>query len=312
MNIHQLEYIIAVDRFKSFTKAAEHCHVTQATLSAMVKKLEEELDVVLFDRKQNPILTTDIGLDIIKESQLITSHSNLLKEKAKKGNTIIEGKIKIGIIPTIANSLLPKVIKKLITAYPKLHLEIIEITTNNIIKQLKEGSIDVGIMATPSNNEEIEEDILYYETLLVYGEISKKKKYLIPEEIKDHKIWLLEEGHCLREQFINLCSLKKKDLFPNNFSFEANSFDTLLNMVDEFGGLTLIPELYYQTLPANKKKKVSFFNSPVPVREVSMVYYRPYAKKRIISAVADVIKDVITKTLISNNYKNKELTIVDI
>lgn len=312
MNIHQLEYIIAVDRFKSFTKAAEHCHVTQATLSAMVKKLEEELDVILFDRKQNPILTTDIGLDIIKESQLITSHSSLLKEKAKKGNTIIEGRIKIGIIPTIANSLLPKVIKKLITAYPKLHLEITEITTGNIIKQLKEGSIDAGIMATPSNNEEIEEEILYYETLLVYGEISKKKKYLIPEEIKDHKIWLLEEGHCLREQFINLCSLKKKDVYPNNFSFEANSFDTLLNMVDEFGGLTLIPELYYQTLSTSKKKKVSFFNSPVPVREVSMVYYRPYAKKRIISALADVIKRVITKTLISNNYKNKELTIVDI
>lgn len=312
MNIHQLEYIIAVDRFKSFTKAAEHCHVTQATLSAMVKKLEEELNVILFDRKQNPILTTDIGLEIIKESQLITSHSSLLKEKAKKGNTIIEGRIKIGIIPTIANSLLPKVIKKLITAYPKLHLEITEITTSNIIKQLKEGSIDVGIMATPSNNEEIEEEILYYETLLVYGEVSKKKKYLIPEEIKDHKIWLLEEGHCLREQFINLCSLKKKDVLPNNFSFEANSFDTLLNMVDEFGGLTLIPELYYQTLPATKKKKVNFFNSPVPVREVSMVYYRPYAKKRIISAVADVIKSVIVKTLITNNYKNKDLTIVDI
>lgn len=312
MNIHQLEYIIAVDRFKSFTKAAEHCHVTQATLSAMVKKLEEELEVIVFDRKQNPILTTDIGLEIIKESQLITSHSSLLKEKAKKGNTIIEGRIKLGIIPTIANSLLPKVIKKLIVAYPKLHLEIIEITTSNIIKQLKEGTIDVGIMATPSNNEEIEEEILYYETLLVYGEISKKKKYLIPEEIKNHKIWLLEEGHCLREQFINLCSLKKKDVLPNNFSFEANSFDTLLNMVDEFGGLTLIPELYYQTLPANKKRKVSFFNSPVPVREVSMVYFRPYAKKRIISAVADVIKNVITKTLITNNYKNKELTIVEI
>lgn len=312
MNIHQLEYIIAIDRFKSFTKAAEHCHVTQATLSAMVKKLEEELNVIIFDRKQNPILTTDIGITIINEAQIITSHSYILKEKVKKGNTIIEGKIKIGIIPTIANSLLPKVIKKIIVAYPKLHLEIIEITTSNILKQLKEGTIDVGIMATPSTDEEIEEELLYYETLLVYGAISKKKKYLIPEEIKDHKIWLLEEGHCLREQFINLCSLKKKDIFPNNFSFEANSFDTLLNMVDEFGGLTLIPELYYQTLPTSKKKKVSFFNSPVPVREVSMVYFRPYAKKRIILAVTDLIKSVITKTLITNNYKNKDLTIVEI
>jgi LysR family hydrogen peroxide-inducible transcriptional activator len=312
MNIQQLEYIIAVDRLKSFTKASKYCHVTQATLSAMVKKLEEELGVIIFDRKETPILTTDIGLQLLKEAIIITEHARILKNKVKDEKIEIEGTIKMGIIPTIANSLLPKIIKPLLEAYPKLRLEIIEITSQNIIKQLKEGSIDLGIVATPISNEEMEQEILYYETLLVYGNVDKNKKYLIPEEIKNHKIWLLEEGHCLREQFLNLCSLKKKEMMPNNLSFEANSFDTLLSMVDEFGGLTLIPELYYQSLPAERKIKVSFFNVPVPVREVSLLYYRPYAKKYIISAIAALIQKLIVETLISNNHKNKELTIVKI
>ena len=312
MNIQQLEYLIAVDRLKNFTKAAEVCNVTQATLSAMVKKLEEELGVIIFDRKANPIHTTEIGQTIIEESKIIIAHCTLLKEKAKSQSDKIEGKIKIGIIPTIANSLLPKIIKSLLTTYPQLHVEIVEITTQNIIKQLKEGVIDVGIVATPSAEENIEEEILYYETLMVYGDVGKKTNFVIPEEIKNKKIWLLEEGHCLREQFVKLCALKKKDLMPNNFVFDANSFDTLLNMVDEFGGLTLIPELYYQGLPKERQEKVSFFETPIPVREVCMIYYRPYAKQRIVMVLADFIRNIINKNLMSKQYKNTELVIAKI
>jgi len=312
MNIQQLEYIIAVDRLKSFTKAAEQCNITQATLSAMVKKLEEELGVMIFDRKQTPILTTDIGLHIIKEAYIIVEHSRILKEKAKNEKASIEGSLKIGIIPTIANSLLPKIIREILEKYPKLSLEVVEINTHTIIEQLKDGKIDAGILSTPIENGEMEEEVLYYETLIVYGEIDGAKQYILPEEIKNHKIWLLEEGHCLREQFINLCSLRKKEIEPNNFIFEANSFDTLLNMVDAFGGLTLIPELYYHTLSEVRKKKVSFFRSPFPVREVSLVYFRPYAKKQIILVISDLIQKTITKDLLSSNYKKNELTIVGI
>ena len=312
MNIQQLEYLVAVDRVKNFTKAAEVCNVTQATLSAMIKKLEEELDVIVFDRKAKPILTTEIGQIIIEESKNILAHCALLREKAKGKSDKIEGRVKIGVIPTIANSLLPKIIKSLLTTYPKLHVEIVEITTQNIIKQLKEGSIDVGIVATPNAEENIEEEVLYYETLMVYGDVDKKTSYVIPEEIKNKKIWLLEEGHCLREQFVKLCALKKKDLMPNNLVFDANSFDTLLNMVDEFGGLTLIPELYYQSLPKERRDKVSFFEPPIPVREVCLVYYRPFAKQRIVTVLADFIRNIINETLMSKQYKNTELVIAKI
>jgi LysR family transcriptional regulator, hydrogen peroxide-inducible genes activator len=311
MNIQQLDYIIAVDRFKSFTLAADYCHVTQATLSAMIKKLEEEFGVIIFDRKCNPILTTEIGHIMIEKAKAIAFHVQSLKDAVQSENIAVEGSLRIGIIPTIANGLLPKVIKPLLESYPKLHIEVIEITTQHILKQLKDGSIDLGIMATPIKNEDIECEVLYYEPLLVYGEISKKKKYILPSEIKNHKIWLLEEGHCLREQFINLCSLRKKIAIPTNLSFEANSFDTLLNMVDEFGGLTLIPELYFQSLSSERKKKVSLFNNPVPVREVSLIYFRPYAKKNSINAVASCIKTVLAKTF-ECVQKGRDMSIVKI
>jgi len=310
MNFQQLEYIAAIDQLKSFSKAAEHCNVTQATLSAMVKKLEIELDVILFDRKAYPIITTDIGKEIILQAKKVLHESQELKNMAQTAKQKVEGSIKLGIIPTVANSLLPKILKLIFSKYPALSIHIIEITTQNIVRQLKEGNIDIGILATPLQIEEIEENILYYEALMVYGSFDAEKQYLLPEELKEHKIWMLEEGHCLREQFIQLCSLKEKKVEPYNFHFEANSFETLLNLVDEFGGLTLIPELYYQTLPEAKKQKVRFFKSPIPVREISLTYFRPFAKHRIIDVLTAEIKAIIGQDLLSNLYPKNDLVIV--
>lgn len=312
MNIQQLEYIVAVDQFKNFSKAADHCYITQATLSTMIKKLEEELNVVIFDRKNNPVLTTDEGKVIVAQAVKILQETYYLKEIAKNNSNDITGTIKIGIIPTIANSLLPIVLMPLLKKFPDLMIEMSEITTNNIIKQLKEGSIDMGILATPLETEEIEEEILYYETLMVYGNFDKDTQFVIPEDIRRHKIWLLEEGNCLRNQFINLCSLKKKEDMPSNLKFDAHSFETLLNMVDQLGGLTLIPELYYQSLSDERKGKVIHFKSPIPVREVSIVFYRPFAKKSTIEAIAKEIKVLIQPKLSTGQYKNSELDIVKI
>jgi LysR family transcriptional regulator, hydrogen peroxide-inducible genes activator len=312
MNLQQLEYIVAVEQFKNFSRAAEYCHVTQATLSAMVKKLEEELELTIFDRKANPIIPTDSGKIILEEAKKILLHSQLMRDKAKSIQGKIAGKLKLGIIPTIAGSLLPKIIRLITTNHPELKLEIHEITTQNIIKQLKDGQIDAGILATPLDEDAIEENILYYEALMVYGNFDAAKQYLMPEEIRENKIWMLEEGHCLREQFINICNLKKKENQPKNLKFEAGSFETLLAMVDEFDGLTLIPELYYQTLSEEKKKKVRNFIAPIPVREVSMVFYRPFAKLRIINTISEEISALISKDLISGSYKKSELAIAKI
>jgi LysR family transcriptional regulator, hydrogen peroxide-inducible genes activator len=309
MNLQQFEYIVAVDKYKSFSKAAESCYVTQATLSVMVKKLEGELGLVLFDRKTNPIITTECGKEIIGEAHKILFHSHNVKQLASLLKGKIEGELRIGVIPTIAGNLLHRVIPSFIGKYPGLELFIAEITTANIINQLKTGELDVGIVSTPLGKEEIEEDILYYEKLKVYGAPSGDKKFLIPEEISEENIWLLEEGNCIRDQAVNLCSINPGKI-KSNLHFQPNSFECLLNFVDEFSGLTLIPELYCMDLPAEKKGKVTDFKTPFPVREVSMVYYRPYAKQRLVNALSEEIKRIIPPLLETSRLKNSEMRIV--
>lgn len=311
MNLQQLEYIIALDNYKSFSKAAEACFITQATLSTMVKRLEEELDVVLFDRKTNPIITTDCGKEIIEEAKKVVFHKNYLVELAHQVKGKIEGEIKIGIIPTIASNLLHRILPVIFHKYPNLRIRIEETTTQNVLDKLKKMEIDVGIVSTPLNHSEIEEEILYYEKLLVYGDNQKNRNYRTPKEIDVEKLWLLQQGNCITDQIIDLCSLNNKMVYEK-LKFQPNSFETLLNLVDEFNGLTLIPELYYLDLPLAKKEKVSDFKSPFPVREISLVYHRPFAKLRLINALSIEIRNIILPFLQTSKLKNKDMQIAKI
>lgn len=309
MNLQQIEYIVALDTHKSFSKAAEACYITQATLSTMVKKLEEELGMVIFDRKTNPIITTDCGKEIIDEAKRILFHSNNIKDLPSKLIGKIEGELKIGIIPTIASNLLHRIIPKLLKKYPHLKLVIQEITTSNIINQIKTGEIDVGIVSTPLPKNDFEEEILYYEKLMVYGNIKNTQiKYLSPKDIAYEKIWLLEQSNCLSDQIMNVCSLSPKKINAN-LDFKPNSFDSLINMVDNTNGLTLIPELYFMDLSKEKKTKVIDFKPPYPVREVSLIYNRPFAKLRLINALGDEIKQTVSPILQTRKLKNKEMLI---
>ena len=221
----------------------------------------------------------------------------------------IEGELKIGVIPTIASNLLHRFLPNYVDKHKKLKIGIEEITTQLIIEKLKLGILDVGIVSTPLNMDELEEDILYYEKLMVYGNLNEKKlKFLKPNDISTEKVWLMEEGNCITDQIINVCALKNKSL-SSNLNFQPNSFNSLINMVDNLKGITLIPELYYLDLPENKKALVKDFVSPFPVREISLVYYRPYAKLRLIKSLKYEIINTIKPILESNNLKNNEMII---
>lgn len=312
MNLQQLEYIVAVDQLRSFSKAATLCNVTQATLSSMVKKLESELELVIFDRKAKPVLTTDCGREIVHEAKKVLLHVNELQDLARTVKAHIIGEVNLGIIPTIASALLPRILSPLMKAYPELHLNITEQTTETIISNLKTGKLDMGIIATPWPDASLEEMILYYEALWVYGGKENGQTYLTPEDIQHEQVWLFEEGHCLRDQFINLCSLTPRESALGQFRFQANSFDTLLNMVDSYGGLTLLPELYCETLSEERRKKIRHFSSPIPVREVSLVFYRPFARHRLNQAIGDSIKGILEGELSTANYPASELVIAKV
>jgi LysR family hydrogen peroxide-inducible transcriptional activator len=293
VNIQQLEYILAVDQFKSFSKAADYCHVTQATLSAMVKKLEEQLDIVIFDRKANPIATTENGREVLVQAQQVVAHANALLSSSKAINQKIEGKVKLGIIPTIASSVLPLIMKPLVEKYPLLHLEIHEVTTNQMIKDLREGKLDVGILSTPIASTDLETQILYVEDLRLYGYLSGGKQQISQSALSQQRIFLLQEGHCLRDQIIQLCDLKKSKSLPANLSVESNTFDTLLNLVDTFQGMTLLPSLYVQQLSEGRKKHLLEISDGTLRREVSICYYRPYAKWNIIRRLQAEITEYV-------------------
>ncbi len=312
MNLQQLEYLVALDNLKNFSKAAEACFITQATLSTMVKRLEKELNLVIFDRKKNPIVTTECGLEIINEAKKALFHINRIKEMPSEIKGKIEGELVIGVIPTIAGNLLHRILPHYIKKYPKLKIRVQELTTEFIEDKLKKGLLDVGIVSTPLKNEELEEEILYYEKLKVYGNIKESKvQYLRPKDLVSENVWLMEEGNCITDQIKNVCALKNKPKNPN-LNFQPNSFDSLINMVDNLHGITLVPELYYLDLPTEKKKLVHDFISPFPVREVSLIFHRPYAKSRLIQSLKNEIIQEIKPILESSKLKNNEMIIAKI
>ncbi len=312
MNFQQLEYVIAVHEQKQFSRAADTCHITQATLSSMIKKLEEELKIVLFDRSRQPVVTTEEGLKFVLKAKKILALQSELFQLEPDQNTELTGKIRLGVIPTVANSLLPLILPSIIKKHPQLEIVISEVTTVEIKEQLKADKIDAGILATPVNDETLEENILYYEAMMVYGVNGKEKKFLSSADIKNEKIWLLEEGNCFRNQSITLCNIQEKSNQPNNITFKGSSFDTLINLADKFGGFTLIPELYFNLMAKEKQKRTRHFEKPLPVREISMIYHRPFAKRRTIDLLSELIVSEITPLLITTEHKAKDLSIIGI
>ncbi len=300
MNIQQLEYLIAVDKYKHFGKAAQACFITQPTLSAMIQKFEDELDVKVFDRTTHPIRTTDVGSQIIAHAKTIIDSVNDLRNKANLLNNILGGKINLGIIPTVSTYILPTEIFDFLREHPKVEMNIKENTTENIIKSLKTGELDAGIIATPYDAaNEFYQDFLFNEELMLYSSegATKHDTYVVPEEIDEEKVWLLEEGNCLRTQFENICHLKENSLKPKNLDFLASNINTLIQMVDKVGGITILPEMATYQLSENQNNKVMRFRKPYPFREISIIYYKPTYKQKIIDELVTSIRSSVEKKL---------------
>lgn len=296
MNLQQLEYIIAVDNTRHFQRAAENCFVTQATLSMMIQKLENELGVKIFDRSKQPVKPTVIGEKIISQARRIVSEASRMKELIKEEKGEISGELKIAIIPTLAPYLLPLFLKDFTNKYKAVKLIISEQTTANIIENLKIGKLDAGILATPLNDTSIKEQVLFYEKYFLYvndNERGFNKRYVLPADIDINRLWLLEEGHCMRSQILNLCELKKQYEVDEKLHYEAGSIETLKNLVENNFGITIIPELATFNLNKSQKKRLRYFTNPAPVREISIVTHRQYVKHKLIEALSNNITSVL-------------------
>ena len=299
MNIQQLEYLIAVDKYKHFGKAAQASFITQPTLSAMIQMFEDELDVKVFDRTTHPIRTTDVGVQIIEESKRVIDAVNELKNRANLLNNVLAGKLNLGIIPTISSFILPSEIFSFLQNHPKIELNVKEMTTDSIIKALKSGELDAGIIATPYDAaSEFYQQFLFNEELMIYSsEDLRKDSFVVPEDIDSNKVWLLEEGNCLRTQFENICMLKENSLKPKNLEFLASNINTLIQMVDKVGGITILPELAIPQLSEEQKSKISRFRKPFPFREISLIYYKPTYKQKILDEITQSLQNSLNTKL---------------
>jgi LysR family hydrogen peroxide-inducible transcriptional activator len=303
ITITQLEYIVAVDTYRHFATAAEKCFITQPTLSMQIKKLEEYLDITIFDRSKQPIIPTDVGSRIIEQARIILGETKKVGEIIKDHKNTVEGNLKIGIIPTLAPFLLPMFIGDYIRKYPAIKVEVEEMVSEDIIKSLKKDKIDVGVFVTPAKDEKIRERPLFYEEMMIYAHKDHpllKKPIVEVKDIATPEIWMLSDGHCFRNQVINLCEMHDLQHQELPFEFESNSLETLMKIVDREGGFTLIPELATQYLPAEKIKQVKKFTNIHPLREVSLVYSRHYSKNKLLDLLADQIKNIIPNSYLNN------------
>lgn len=294
MNIQQLEYILAVDSHRHFATAASKSNVTQPTLSMMIRKLEDELGVRIFDRSKQPVEPTPEGREIILRARQIMADVTHLKEFAKGFRSDVSGEIRIAIIPTLAPYLLPLFLPSFVDKYPTLRVKISELVTHDIIAALKNGDTDIGLLATPLHDPKLVEHPVFYEEFFAYTSTDEKlakKKYLLPKDIDISKLWLLEEGHCFRNQVFNLCELKMKDVESDRLHYQAGSLETLKNLVDHNKGITILPLLATRDLTESQKKKIRSFAPPKPVREISLVVNTNYSRKSILQALKKAIEE---------------------
>ena len=296
ITLTQLEYIVAIDEYRHFATAAEKCFVTQPTLSMQIKKLEDELGVIIFDRSRQPVVPTDLGAKLIEQARMTLSATQRIKEIIQEEQQEVEGTLKIGIIPTLAPYLLLVFIGPYIRKYPAVKVEVEELVSEEIIRRLKRDILDVGLFVTPYHDEKIVERPVFYEEMLVYAhpdcELLKKKE-VGHEDIVTSDIWMLGNGHCFRNQVVNLCEMSASQHKNLPFEFESNSLETLMRIVDVEGGFTLIPELALQYMSPEKKKQVRSIANTKPLREVSVIYSRHFTKQRLITLLCDEIKSVV-------------------
>lgn len=302
MTLQQLQYIVALDNHRHFVKAAASCHVAQPTLTLQVKKLEEQIGVSLFDRSSKPLKPTTIGALFITKARQILREIKQLKELVNDQLSQMEGTFKVGIIPTLAPYLLPKFLAKFADAFPNTRLEILEMQSENIIQSLKHDLIDIGLLATPLQEADIREIPLFYEPFLVYSNtkhpILRKEKSIRSDDLKPEGLWILGQGHCFRNQTLNVCDFDQLGA-DRNFNIEGGSIETLKRMITQSDGYTLIPELSYN--PQQEKEQVIRFSEPQPVREISLAVHKNFTKEQLLIELRKSIIQTVPDSFSKNN-----------
>ena len=297
MTLQQLEYILAVDQHRHFTKAAEQCFVTQPTLSAMIQKLEEELDVKIFDRNRQPIAPTPIGVHIIQQAKEILVQVNNVKKIIQEQKEEVNGNFHIGILPTIAPYLLPRFFQNMVKKYPKLNITVSEMKTPDIKRALLTGEIDAGILAELNDMEMYNHTHLFYEEFYAYiarEDALFEKNTIKSSDLKGELLWLLDEGHCFRDQMVRFCSINANR--SDNLTYQLGSMETFMRMVERGEGMTFVPELAIDQMSDQQKELVRPFAIPSPARHIILMTDKKFIRHSLIDTLQAEVQASIPKS----------------
>jgi LysR family hydrogen peroxide-inducible transcriptional activator len=299
MNIQQLEYITAVDKLRHFARAADECYITQPTLSMMIQKLEEELDVKIFDRTKHPVEPTPIGKQIIEQAHTSLNHFRQIRHLVENEQQTVTGRFVLGVIPTIATYIVPVLLNK--HSETGIELTLKEYTTPELIQRICRGELDGGLLAGPLNRPELTEYPVYYEKFYAYVSPLDKRsaqKEIDLNDIDISELWLLEEVHCLRGQIERLCRMKRNavDAYAP-VRYESGSIDTLIHIVDYNQGITIIPELHAMGLSEDRQENLRAFKNTTAVREVSLVVSTGFVRHNMLGCLRELILGAIPKAM---------------
>ena len=312
ITLTQLSYLIAVERFGNFHQAAKSCFVTQPTLSMQIKKLEDDLGVVIFDRSVQPIAPTPIGRKIIDQSRLVLSQSAVIEQIVSDSRDELAGELRLAVIPTLSPYLLPLFLKEFQASCPKVELFVEESRTSDIIEGLKRNKYDVGLLATPLGEESLKEHYLFNEPFYVYAARDSDLatlKQVEDQALKDEHLLLLTEGHCLREQTLRVCRQRRtRSTHKGDLNFSSGSLETLCRLVERGQGYTVIPELA-AGWEARKAGKVIPFSAPVPTREVSLVVHHSFIRLNLLNKLTAVITSTLPASLKNTEQRQKTIPI---
>ena len=300
MTLQQLEYILAVARYGHFGRAAEACNVTQPTLSAMIGKLEEEIGAKLFDRNRQPICPTPVGERVVQKAREVLEQADSIKDIVLEEKQSIGGVFRLGILPTIAPYLLPRFFPQMMKKYPTLDIRVREMKTYQIKEALLQGDIDAGILATIEGLEEYEQTTLFYEKYIGYvsreDALFKKEVIRTADVASSRELWLLDEGHCFRDQMVRFCQMKSSQ--TSQLAYNLGSIETFMRMVESGMGITFIPELAEMQLSDQQKELVRPFAIPIPTRQLLLITRRDFIRQTLLDVIVKEIQASIPKEML--------------
>ena len=308
MTLQQLEYIVAVYRTRHFVKAAEACGVTQPTLSAMIQKLEAELDVKLFERSSQQVVPTPIGKVVVEQAWKVLNRARKLKDIVAEEKKSLTGTFRLGILPTIAPYLLPRFFPRLMRENSSLEIRVVEMKTAYIRRAIDRGEIDAAVMVDTGDLDDYALTTLFYEQFLAYVSPSDQlsaKKSIKTSDLSNELLWLLDEGHCFRDQLVKYCQLKAAKTSQSAYSL--GSIETFMRIVENGQGVTFIPELATMQLTPPQKELVRPFAIPIPTREVVMATSKAFVRQSLLNMIVGQIRNSVPEKMLKLNNTEQRI-----